>query len=95
MTILVDKNTRIVVQGITGKEGSGHALSMLKYGSKVVAGVTPGKGGESVGGIPVYNSMKQALVAHPEINASIIFVPAAYNADSVYEAVDSGLKACG
>jgi len=92
MTILVDRNTRIVVQGITGKEGSGHSLSMLKYGSMVVAGVTPGKGGESVAGIPVYNSMKQALVSHPEINASIIFVPAAYNADTVYEAVDSGLK---
>lgn len=92
MAILVDNNTRAVVQGITGKEGSGHALSMLKYGTKVVAGVTPGKGGENVGGIPVYNSMKQAISAHPEINASIIFVPAAYNADAVYEAVDSGLK---
>ncbi|MDG6907011.1 MAG: succinate--CoA ligase subunit alpha [Nitrososphaerota archaeon] len=92
MTVLVDKNTRVVVQGITGREGSGHALSMLKYGTKVVAGVTPGKGGESVGGIPVYNSMKQAFSAHPEINASIIFVPAAYNADTVYEAVDAGLK---
>jgi len=92
VTILVDSNTRVVVQGITGKEGSGHALSMLKYGTKVVAGVTPGKAGESVGGIPVYNSMKQAISAHPEINASIIFVPAAYNADTVYEAVDSELK---
>ncbi len=92
MTILVDKNTRVVVQGITGKEGSGHALAMLKYGTKVVAGVTPGKGGESVGGIPVYSSVKQALSAHPEINASIIFVPAAFNADAVYEAVDNGLK---
>ncbi len=81
-----------MVQGITGREGSGHALSMLKYGSKVVAGVTPGKAGENVGGVPVYNSMKSALNAHPEINASIIFVPAAYNADAVYEAVDSGLK---
>ena len=92
MTILVDSNTRVVVQGITGREGSGHALSMLKYGTKVVAGVTPGKAGESIGGIPVYNSMKQAISAHPEINASVIFVPAAYNADTVYEAVDSELK---
>ena len=92
MAILVDKNTRVVVQGITGKEGSGHAVSMLKYGTKVVAGVTPGKGGENVGGIPVYNNMRQAISAHPEINASIIFVPATYNADTVYEAVDSGLK---
>ena len=92
MTILVDKNTRLAVQGITGKEGSGHALSMLKYGTNVVAGVTPGKGGERVGGVPVYNSMKQAISAHPEINTSIIFVPAAFNADTVYEAVDGGLK---
>lgn len=92
MTILVDKNTRLVIQGITGKEGSGHALAMQKYGTKVVAGVTPGKAGETVGGIPVYNSVKQAVIAHPEINSSIIFVPAAFNADSVYEAVDAGLK---
>ena len=92
MTILVGKNTRLLIQGITGKEGSGHALSMLKYGTNVVAGVTPGKGGERVGGIPVYNSVKQAVSAHPEINTSIIFVPAAFNADTVYEAVDGGLK---
>ena len=92
MTILVDKNTRLVVQGITGKEGSGHTLSMLRYGTKVVAGVTPGKAGEKVGGVPVYNSLREAMSAHPEINATIIFVPAAYNADTVYEAVDAGLK---
>lgn len=92
MTILVDKNTRLVVQGITGKEGSGHTTSMLKYGTRIVAGVTPGKAGETVAGVPVYNSMKQAIRAHPEINASIIFVPAAYNADTVYEAVDADLK---
>ncbi len=92
MTIIVDKNTRLVVQGITGKEGSGHTLSMLRYGTKVVAGVTPGKAGEQVGGVPVYNSLKDAMNAHPEINATIIFVPAAYNADTVYEAIDTGLK---
>lgn len=92
MTILVDKNTRLMIQGITGKEGSGHARSMLKYGTNVVAGVTPGKGGESVGGVPVYNSVKQAVSAHPDINTSIIFVPAAFNADTVYEAIDGGLK---
>ncbi|MCL4518018.1 MAG: succinate--CoA ligase subunit alpha [Thaumarchaeota archaeon] len=92
MTILVDSHTRLVVQGITGREGSSHALSMLRYGTKIVAGVTPGKAGENIGGIPVYNSVRRAKQEHPEINASIVFVPAAYNADSVYEAIDSNLK---
>ncbi|HZW57452.1 MAG TPA: succinate--CoA ligase subunit alpha [Nitrososphaerales archaeon] len=92
MTILVDKSTKLVVQGITGREGSSHAQAMLKYGTKILAGVTPGKAGETVNGIPVYNTVKKAIQAHPEINASIIFVPAAYNADAVYEAVDSDLK---
>lgn len=92
MTVLVDKNTRLVVQGITGKEGSGHTLSMLKYGTRIVAGVTPGKAGENIGGVPVYNSMREAIKSHPDINASIILVPAGFNADTVYEAVDSGLK---
>lgn len=92
MTILVDKSTKVIVQGITGKEGSSHALSMQKYGTKIVAGVTPGKDGEKIGGAPVYGSMKKAIGNHPEANASIIFVPAAYNADAVYEAIDSGMK---
>ncbi|MHB8567345.1 MAG: succinate--CoA ligase subunit alpha [Nitrososphaerales archaeon] len=92
MTILVDKSTRLMVQGITGREGSSHALAMLQYGTKVLAGVTPGKSGENVSGIPVYGSVKKAMEAHEEINASIIFVPAAYNADAVYEALDAGLK---
>jgi len=91
MTILVNKDTKIVVQGITGREGASHTLSMLKYGTKILAGVTPGKSGENVGGVPVYNSVKKAKEEHPEINASIIFVPAAFNADAAYEAVDSGL----
>ena len=92
MTILVNKETKVVVQGITGREGSSHALSMKKYGTNVVAGVTPGKDGETVGGIPVYGSMKKALAKHPDANASIIFVPAAFNADAVYESIDSGMK---
>ncbi|MGH2638071.1 MAG: succinate--CoA ligase subunit alpha [Rhabdochlamydiaceae bacterium] len=92
MTILVGNSTRVVVQGITGREGSSHALSMLKYGTKIVAGVTPGRGQENIGGVPVYGSMKKALSEHPEINTSIIFVPAAFNADAVFEAIDSGLK---
>jgi succinyl-CoA synthetase alpha subunit len=92
LTILVNNETRAVVQGITGREGSSHTAAMVKYGSKIVAGVTPGKGGESVAGVPVYNTLKQAIVDHPDINASIIFVPAAFNADAVYEAIDSDLK---
>lgn len=92
MTVLVDDSARVVVQGITGREGSSHTLSMLKYGTRIVAGVTPGKGGENVGGVPVYGGMKKAVENHPEINTSIIFVPAPFNADTVYEAIDSGIK---
>lgn len=91
MTILVDKNSQIVVQGITGREGSAHALAMQRYGTKVLAGVTPGKTGEKVGNIPVYSALKSAIDSHPEVNSSIIFVPAPFNADAVYEAVDAGL----
>ena len=65
---------------------------MVKYGTNVLAGVTPGKSGSNVGGVPVYNTVKQAIAEHPEINSSIIFVPAPYNADAVYEAIDSDLK---
>jgi succinyl-CoA synthetase alpha subunit len=92
MTILVDKNTKVLVQGATGREGSSHTLAMVKYGTNVVAGVTPGKLGSNVGGVPVYNTVKQAITEHPEINSSIIFVPAPFNADAVYEAIDSDLK---
>lgn len=92
MAILVDGNTKVLVQGITGREGSLHTLAMQKYGTKVLAGVTPGKAGTDVGGIPVYNTVKQAVEEHPEINSSIIFVPAPFNADAIYEALDSGLK---
>jgi succinyl-CoA synthetase alpha subunit len=92
MTILVNKQTNVVVQGATGREGSTHTLSMLKYGTKVVAGVTPGKGGEKVDSVSVYETVRQAKAAHPEINASIIFVPAQFTADAVYEALDSEIK---
>jgi len=92
MTILVDKNTKVLVQGATGREGSSHTLAMVKYGTNVVAGVTPGKLGSNVGGVPVFNTVKQAITAHPEIDSSIIFVPAQFNADAVYEAIDSDLK---
>ncbi len=92
MTILVNKDTKVLVQGVTGREGSSHTLAMVKYGTNVLAGVTPGKSGSNVGGVPVYNTVKQAIAEHPEINSSIIFVPAPYNADAVYEAIDSDLK---
>jgi len=92
MGILVDENTRVIVQGITGKEGSFHTKLMLQYGTKVVAGVTPGKGGSTVEGVPVYDTMAEAVKEHPEANTSIIFVPAKFASDAVYEAVDSGMK---
>lgn len=89
MPILVGEYTRVLVQGITGRQGSLHTLEMKKYGTKVVAGVTPGKGGSTVHGVPVYDSVYEALEEHPEINTSIVFVPAPYAPDAVYEAVDS------
>ncbi|RLG83367.1 MAG: succinate--CoA ligase subunit alpha [Thermoprotei archaeon] len=92
MAIIIDKNTRLLVQGITGKEGSFHTKLMLEYGTKVVAGVTPGKEGQQVHGVPVYNTIKKALKKHPEINTSIIFVPARFTMDAVYEAIDAGIE---
>lgn len=92
MAILVGEDTRVIVQGITGREGSFHTRLMLEYGTKVVAGVTPGKGGMEVHGVPVYDTMEEAVEAHPEANTSIIFVPARFAADAVYEAVDAGMR---
>lgn len=91
MSILVDKKTRVVVQGITGSEGSYHTKAMVEYGTKVVAGVTPGKGGIEFEGIPVYNTVKEAVKAQ-KANASIIFVPAAFAADAILESADAGVK---
>lgn len=90
MSILVDKNTRLIVQGITGKEGLFHSEQMLEYGTHIVAGVTPGKGGEWVfdGKIPVFDSVKIAKEA-TGANASIIFVPARFAADAMFEAADA------
>lgn len=91
MSILVDENTRVVVQGITGGEGTFHTQQMLAYGSKVVAGVTPDKGGQLWDGrIPVYNTVREA-VQKEGANASVIFVPAAFSADAIMEAADAGL----
>jgi succinyl-CoA synthetase alpha subunit len=91
MSILIDKKTRLVVQGITGSEGSFHTQQMIEYGTKVVAGVTPGKGGAEFLGIPVYNTVEQAVKGQ-KANTSIIFVPPAFAADAVLEAAGSGIK---
>jgi len=91
MAILVDKNTRVVVQGITGKEGSFHALQCKAYGTQVVAGVTPGKGGQRVEDIPVFNTVESA-VKETSANCSLIFVPPAFAADAIVEALDAGIE---
>jgi succinyl-CoA synthetase alpha subunit len=91
MAILVDKNTRVVVQGITGKEGSFHALQCKAYGTQVVAGVTPGKGGQKVEDIPVFNTVESA-VKETSANCSLIFVPPAFAADAMVEALDAGIE---
>ncbi len=90
MSILIDKDTKLLVQGITGKEGTFHTRQAVKYGTQVVAGVTPGKGGEMVDGIPVYNTVMDA-VASQGANASVIFVPPAFAADAIMEAADAGI----
>lgn len=91
MSILVNKKTRLVVQGITGQEGSFHTQQMLDYGTKVVAGVTPGKGGETSLGVPVYNTVRDA-VTMAKANTSVIFVPPPFAADAIIEAADAGIK---
>lgn len=90
MSILVDNNTRLLIQGITGREGSFHGSQMVEYGTNVVAGVTPGKAGASVAGVPVFNTVADA-VAETQANTSIIYIPARFAADAIYEAVDAGI----
>src|SRR5215475_6434527 len=90
MSILVDKNTRLVVQGISGKEGTFHAKQMVEYGTKIVGGVTPGKGGATHEGIPVFNTVAEA-VKEAGANASVIYVPPSFAADAVMEAADAGI----
>ena len=89
MGILIDDKTRILVQGVTGKEGQRAAKVMLEYGSKVVAGVTPGKGGWTIEGIPVYNSVKEALATRQEINATLIVVPPTFAKSAALEAIEN------
>ena len=90
MSIFIDKKTRLVVQGITGRDGAFHTKQMLDYGTKVVAGMTPGKKGERVEGVPVFNTVHEAVEA-TGTNASVIFVPAAFSADAIMEAVEAGV----
>ena len=90
MSVLVDKNTRLVVQGITGKEGTFHTKQMVEYGTNVVGGVTPGKGGTTHEGIPVFNTVEEA-VREAGANASVIYVPPPFAADAIMEAADAGL----
>jgi succinyl-CoA synthetase alpha subunit len=92
VSIFADKGTRLVVQGITGRDGSFHTKQMLAYGTSVVAGVTPGKGGQTFEGtVPIFNTVAEA-VASTQANASVIYVPARFAADAVFEAADAGVK---
>ena len=91
MAIIVDNDTKVVVQGLTGSEGRFHGLRNRAYGTDVVAGVTPGKGGQDVDGIPVFDTVAEA-VREAGANTSLIFVPARFAPDAIYEAVDSGIK---
>ena len=90
MSILVDKSTRLVVQGITGRDGGFHTQQMIAYGTRIVAGVTPGKGGEKAHGVPVFDTVADAAQA-TRANASVIYVPAPFAADAIFEAADAGL----
>ncbi|MBA3321380.1 MAG: CoA-binding protein, partial [Pyrinomonadaceae bacterium] len=90
MSVLVDKNTRLVVQGITGKEGTFHTKQMVEYGTNVVGGVTPGKGGTTHEGIPVFNTVEEA-VKEAGATASVIYVPPPFAADAIIEAADAGV----
>lgn len=91
MSILIDSNTRILIQGITGKEGSFWAKHMIDYGTNVVAGVTPGKEGEVVEGVPVFHTVRRAM-ENIEVDATLLFVPPRFAAGAIYEALDAGIK---
>ncbi|MCS6874378.1 MAG: succinate--CoA ligase subunit alpha [Pyrinomonadaceae bacterium] len=91
MSILVNKNTRVIVQGITGKEGTFHTKQMIEYGTQIVAGVTPGKGGTFHEGVPVFNTVAEA-VKETGADASVVYVPPAFAADAIMEAADAGVR---
>lgn len=90
MSILIDKNTRLLVQGITGREGAFHTEQMLEYGTNVVAGVTPGKGGQTILGVPIFDTVRQAA-EETGANATVIFIPARFTPAGVHEAIDAGI----
>ncbi len=92
MSVFVDRDTKLVIQGITGRDGSFHASQMIEYGTRVVAGVTPGKGGQQFdGSVPIFDTVAEA-VAQTEANTSVIYVPARFAADAIYEAADAGIE---
>src|SRR3990167_5256183 len=91
MSIFIDQNTRLIVQGITGRDGSFHAKKMLEYGTQVVAGVTPGKGGQQEHGVPVFNSVSEAK-AKTNANAAVIYVPAKFAKDAILEDIAAGIE---
>ena len=90
MSILINQETKVIVQGMTGREGRFHTEQMLAYGTKVVAGVTPGKGGQEVHGVPVFHTVREAM-ERTQANASVLFVPARFVKDSVTEAIEAGV----
>ncbi len=91
MSILINSNTRVICQGITGSAGSFHTRQMIQYGTKMVGGVTPGKGGTDFEGVPIFDTVSQA-VKETQANASVIYVPAAFAADAIFEAADAGIE---
>lgn len=91
MSILLDQSTKVLVQGITGRDGSFHAKQMIEYGTQVVGGVTPGKGGQSIHGVPVFNTMKEAVAA-TGADASVIYVPAKFAPAAIMDAADAGIR---
>ena len=91
MSVWVDENTRVIVQGITGKQGAFHTEQMLAYGTKIAAGVTPGKGGQTLLGVPVFQTVAEAKKA-TQANASVIYVPPRFAADAILEAADAGIE---
>ena len=92
MTVILNENTRVLIQGITGGEGSKATKQMLDYGTKVISGVTPGKGGQEVEGVPVYNSVQEAKQAHPEVNTSILYVPGKFAKGAAIEAIQNEIE---
>ncbi|MDD4613985.1 MAG: CoA-binding protein, partial [Caldisericia bacterium] len=91
MSILIHEKSNVIVQGITGRDGSFHADQMIQYGTNVVGGVTPGKGGQSILGVPIFDSVEEAVV-QKKADVSLIFVPSAFASDAIIEAADAGIQ---